>query len=133
VYHSDEGFGIHKSYAHPDSTSEELNLFGTTGFTDDIEGISIYKTTATTGYILVSDQQANKFRVFLREGEPGNPHAHPEAGEISMSTIESDGSEVTSARLPGYPKGLFVAMTDNGTFEYYRWEDLEQALTQRRE
>ncbi|MBX2896853.1 MAG: phytase [Cyclobacteriaceae bacterium] len=123
VYHSDEGHGIHKSYAHPDSSNVELALFGTTGFTEDIEGISIYKFKDGTGYILVSDQQANQFRVFPREGLT-NPHIHPEVAVIKTSTSESDGSDVTSRSLPGFPNGLFVAMSDDKTFQYYRWEDL---------
>jgi 3-phytase len=123
VYHSDEQHGIHKSYAHPDSSNIELALFGTTGFTSDIEGISIYKLDAATGYILVSDQQADKFRVFPREGMNG-VHNHPEITAIHVSTEESDGSDVTSRALPGFLKGLFVAMSDDGTFQYYRWEDI---------
>lgn len=124
VYHSDETFGVHKSYAHPDSSNVELALFGTMGFTNDLEGISIYKLTDSTGYILVSDQQANLFRVFPREGSNGQPHAHPELAIIPMATVESDGSDVVSAALPGFRHGLFVAMTDDGTFHYYAWEDL---------
>jgi len=124
VYHSDEMFGIHKSYAHPDSSNVELALFGTSGFTADIEGISIYKLTSTTGYLLVSDQQANQFRIFPREGNKTNPHQHNEIAVIRTATLESDGSDVTSTALPGFPHGLFVAMTDDGTFQYYAWEDI---------
>ena len=87
--------GIHKSYAHPDSSNVELALFGTTGFTEDIEGISIYKTGLETGYIIVSDQQANRFRFFPREGVNGN-HNHPELKFVNASTVESDGSDITS-------------------------------------
>ncbi|NJM24783.1 MAG: phytase [Bacteroidia bacterium] len=124
VYHSDEMHGIHKSYAHPDSSNVELALFGSTGFTEDVEGISIYKLTDTTGYILVSDQQANLFRVFPREGTKGNPHLQEEIVALPLSTLESDGSDVTSVALPGFQHGLFVAMSTNGTFQLYRWEDL---------
>jgi 3-phytase len=122
VYHSDEQYGIHKSYAHPDSSGIELALFGTSGFTSDIEGISIYKTGYSTGYILVSDQQADKFRLFPREGFNAS-HNHPEIKVVQASTHESDGSDVTSHPLPGFPRGLFVAMSNGGTFQYYRWED----------
>lgn len=124
VYHSDEMHGIHKSYAHPDSSNTELALFGTQGFTEDIEGISIYKLTDTTGYIVVSDQQADMFRVFPREGSGTNPHSHQEIVALSVSTRESDGSDVSSRSLPDFPHGLFVAMSADGTFQLYRWEDL---------
>lgn len=124
VYHSDEQHGIHKSYAHPDSTSRELALFGTTGFQEDIEGISIYKLDNQRGYLLVSDQQAGTFRVFPREGTASNPHDHPELAALVLAVVESDGSDVTSRALPGFSKGLFVAMTDDGTFQYYDWRTL---------
>lgn len=124
IYHSDEQFGIHKSYAHPDSTNKELALFGTTGFTSDIEGISIYTMKNNTGYLVVSDQQANKFRFFPREGTKEDKHEHPEIYVVSTATMESDGNDVSSRSLPGFPHGLFVAMTDDGTFQLYKWEDL---------
>lgn len=124
VYYSDEGAGIRKYYAHPDSSRTELAFFGTTGFTDNHEGISIYKHQDGTGYIIVSDQQANQFRIFPREGTATDKHDHPLIKAIRTSTNESDGSEVTSIGLPGFPKGLFVAMSDNKTFQFYRWEDL---------
>lgn len=124
VYCSDENVGIRKYYAHPDSSNRELALFGTTGFADNHEGISIYKHDDGTGYILVSDQRANQFHVFPREGTADNPHEHPELKVIKTSTTESDGSEVTSVSLPDFPQGLFVAMSDDRTFQIYRWEDL---------
>jgi 3-phytase len=130
VYHSDEQYGIHKSYAHPDSSTVELALFGTSGFTSDIEGISIYKTGSTTGYILVSDQQADQFRVFLREGL-NHKHNHPELTAFAVSTHESDGSEITSVALPGYAGGLFVAMSDNKTFQYYQGTAIIEAIKKR--
>jgi 3-phytase len=43
---------------------------------------------------------------------------------IDVSTIESDGSEVTPAALPGFPGGLFVAMSNGKVFHYYSWDDL---------
>lgn len=124
VYHSDEMVGIHKSYAHPDSSNVELALFGTSGFTEDVEGISIYKGENGNGFIIVSDQQANEFRIFPREGTGGALHDHPELYAVKTSTVESDGSDITSIALPGFPKGLFVAMSDDGTFQFYSAEGL---------
>ncbi|UCE08833.1 MAG: phytase [bacterium] len=127
VYYSDEGVGVRKYYADPDAENadQELALFGTEGFAEDHEGISIYKVNDGTGYILVSDQQANAFRIFKREGEPGDPHNHRLVKVVHVSTSESDGSEVTNAVLNDtFPVGLFVAMSDNRTFHYYSWADI---------
>ena len=131
VYYSDEHFGVRKYYADPDKGDEELAQFARNGFADDREGISIYKTGPETGYILVSDQGANQFRVFPREGSAENPHEHPLIATIPVTAMSSDGSEAASVALgTDFPKGLFVAMSDNKTFEIYDWRDLEQHITQ---
>lgn len=120
VYYSDETVGVRKYYAHPDSTGKELALFARTGFTEDHEGISIYKTSAKKGYILVSDQQANQFHVFRREGEPADKHKHELIKIIKTQTNESDGSEIISYKLnKRFKNGLFVAMSNNKTFHFY--------------
>ncbi|SKB47478.1 3-phytase [Parapedobacter luteus] len=125
VYYSDEQVGVRKYYADPQKGNEELALFATEGFKDDHEGISIYKTSDSTGYILVSDQSANRFKVYSREGTAENPHAHSLIADIKTSTNQSDGSDVVSIPLNAdFKHGLFVAMSDDKTFQYYRWEDI---------
>ncbi len=127
VYYSDENYGVRKYHADPAAkdAEDQLAVFGQDGFAEDREGISIYRTGPRTGYILVSDQQNNAFRVYLREGAPGKPHEHTFLKSIDVSTIESDGSEVTSVPLgPNFPSGLFVAMTNGKMFHYYSWDDL---------
>ena len=127
VYYSDESFGVRKYAADPDApdAGKELAVFGTTGYAHDHEGISFYKFTNGTGYILVSDQQADRFRIYKREGEPGRPHEHTLVKTVPVSAIDSDGSEVTSLALgPKFPHGLFVAMSLGKVFHYYAWEDV---------
>ena len=53
--------------------------------------------------------------VFPREGNENKIHDHPLIKTIYSSTIESDGSDIISTPLPGFPHGLFV-MSDNKTF-----------------
>lgn len=133
VYYSDEKYGVHKYAADPDApdANKELALFGTTGFASDLEGISIYKDPAHpgTGYILVSNQQADTFRIFPREGTAaGGVNDHPLVASVRLSTKESDGSDVTSVPLGGaFPDGLFVAMSTDRTFQYYAWPDVARA------
>lgn len=124
IYYSDEGVGIRKYYANPDSTNSELAIFASKEFKSDIEGISIYKKKNGKGYILVSDQQANQFHIFPREGTKKNPNEHPLLKTIKTMTLESDGSDVTSQTLPNFPKGLFVAMSNPKVFQFYRWKDI---------
>lgn len=127
VYYSDETFGVRKYAADPEApdAGRELATFGTSGYASDHEGISIYKFANGTGYLLVSDQQANQFRLYKREGEPGKPHEHALVKTVPVSAIESDGSEVTSLALgPKFPHGLFVAMSNGKVFHYYSWDQI---------
>jgi len=121
VYYSDEGVGIRKYYADPENGNQELALFGTGSFKEDNEGISIYTLTDSTGFILVSDQQDHSFHIYPREGTTENPHAHPMLRKQYVAARESDGSEIISIPLlPDFPFGLFVAMSDDKTFHFYR-------------
>lgn len=131
VYYSDEQFGVRKYAADPDApdAGRELAQFGTTGFAEDQEGISIYRRAGVpgAGYVIVSNQSADTFRIFPREGVAGRPHDHRLRASVRLSTRESDGSDVTSVALPGFPGGLFVAMSTDRTFHFYAWDDLARA------
>jgi len=124
VYYSDEQTGIRKYYADPERGNEELALFGQGEYKEDNEGISIYKFKNGTGYILVSDQSANRFNIYPREGSKGNPHLHDRITSVPVSTDQSDGSDVTSISLPHFKGGLFAAMSTDKTFQFYRWRDI---------
>ena len=132
IYYSDEQFGIRKYYADPaKNNNQELALFGQKEFKADNEGIAIYKKSATEGYILVSNQQANTFMVYPREGANGNINEYPLLAEIPTSTIECDGADVTAVNLGGaFKNGLFVAMSNGMTFQYYAWDLIQQSIDQ---
>lgn len=125
IYYSDEQVGVKQYYADPAKGNEQLALFATEGFKEDHEGISIYKLTDSTGYIMVSDQGANRFQIFSREGTKANPFEHKHLKTVPVIATQSDGSEVVSVKLNDtFKHGLFVAMSDDKTFHYYRWEDI---------
>ncbi|RAJ87984.1 3-phytase [Chitinophaga dinghuensis] len=125
VYYSDEQYGVRQYYADPAKGNEELSQFAKTGFAEDHEGISIFKTAPGKGYILVSDQGANKFQIFRREGTASNPHQHDLLKVVTVKAGHSDGSDVVNIPLnETFKHGLFVVMSDDKTFHYYRWEDI---------
>ena len=130
VIYSDEQFGMRKYWADPaKNNNSELALFGKGDFKSDNEGIAIYKKSATEGYILVSNQQANTFMVYPREGAQGNPNEYPLLAEIPTSTIECDGADVTSINLGGvFKNGLFVAMSNGMTFHFYDWDTIQKSI-----
>lgn len=132
VYYSDETHGVRKYHADPDApgADEELGVFATEGFEGDNEGISIYETGDSTGYIVVSDQQdTNEFHVYRRKGTPDDPHHHELLTVVTTSAEDTDGIEVTSAALgEQFPGGLLVAMSSDRTFHFYAWADFARAL-----
>jgi 3-phytase len=128
VYYSDEGVGVRKYHADPDSGNAELALLATTGVADDHEGLALYPTGPGTGYLLLSDQGANRLQLFTREGAPGAPHDHRRVAVIPVRARETDGVEVTATPLPGFPQGLLVMMSNRGAFHYYDWRDVARHL-----
>ncbi len=133
VYYADERDGVCKYYADPDHprASEELARFATTGFDGDREGIAIYTTGRSTGYIVCVDQRKEDSVLFLypREGTPSGPHDHPLVAVIHTGADDTDGIEVTSRSMGReFPSGLLVSMNSKGkNFLYYRWEQIERA------
>jgi len=135
VYYSDEQVGVRKYYADPDAkeADTQLGMICTSDYLEDNEGISIYEVDDTTGYVIVSDQSANRFRIYTREGVPADPEENTPAEPhnqklvkiVNVMTNNSDGSEVTNVVLSDkFPGGMFVAMSDNKTFQYYSWADI---------
>jgi 3-phytase len=119
IYASDETVGVRKYHAHPDSGDVELAFFADTDVKSDHEGISIYKKPDGTGYLLLSDQQGRRFNIYTREGN------NTFIRSVDVLARESDGSDITHIPLNDtFAQGLFVAMSDDKTFHYYRVEDI---------
>lgn len=123
VYYSDEGFGVRKYHADPDhpEAARELAVVGGTGFAGDHEGIAVRDEGGDAGVIAVSNQQAGTIRLFAAAGD------HRFLGAARISARETDGCEVSSGPLPGFPGGLFVAMSTDRTFHLYAWDELVAA------
>ena len=125
VYYSDENAGVRKYYAEPEKGDEQLAFFADTGFVSDQEGISIFKNEDGTGYIIVSNQQANSFYIYTREGSSENPHKHELIRIVNSQTQESDGNEICNKPFGDiFPHGLFVAMSEGKTFHLYNARDV---------
>jgi 3-phytase len=126
VYYCDEQVGVRKYYADPEKGNQELSFFGQGDFAVDNEGIAIYKTTADKGYILVSDQGAKQLKVYNRVADHKNGvDKHPLLATIKYLANQTDGIDVVSVPLNSdFKHGLLVAMSDDKTFHYYRWEDI---------
>ncbi len=129
VYYSDEGVGVRKYFADPDSGNVELALFATQHVFDDHEGLAIFERDARTGYFVLSDQGAGRLHVFTREGTANNPHEHTLLAVIPVRALGTDGVEVTSRPVGArFPEGLLVMMSDGGAFHYYDWRDVQRLI-----
>lgn len=133
VYYADERFGIHKWHADPDhpDAAKEVAVLGTDGYQLDREGLAIYETGDATGFLVSSDQipGGTVFKVYRREGAPDAPDVQPILGEVPTPADSTDGLEVTSAALPGFPQGMVIAMNSaDRNFMIFRWEDIDAAL-----
>ncbi|MFW0718352.1 phytase [Pedobacter sp. N23S346] len=125
VYYCDEQYGVRKYYADPAKGNKELALFGQGDFAVDNEGVAIYKTAGNKGYILVSDQGARQLKVYSRTGKADASNQHPLLTTIKYAANQTDGIDVVSVPLNAdFKHGLLVAMSDDKTFHFYRWEDL---------
>ncbi len=134
VYYSDETVGIRQYRVDPDApnANTELALFGTSGFVSDHEGIGIYEQTDSTGFLLVSDQQGHRLRVFAREGKPGAPFDHALLAVIPVDAVETDGVDVTNRNLgPTFPEGMVVMMSTDRTFHFYDWRQVRERISRR--
>ena len=135
VYYSDEQTGIRKYFADPSKNdNNEIAIFGQNDFKSDNEGIAIYKKTESTGYILVSNQQANTFVVYTREENSNQKNKHIKIAEIPVSTIECDGADATSINLnKDFSKGMLVAMSNGMTFHYYDWNLIQKEIDKQKD
>lgn len=133
VYYSDETVGIRKYYADPEKGNDELALFGTEDFKRDHEGITLYKTSKTEGYILVSDQQTNNFIVYPREGSNG-ANQHEMIAKIPFSTVECDGADAVNFNFGNnYTNGIFVAMSNGNVFHIYDWNIIQKEIDKQKQ
>jgi 3-phytase len=132
LYYSDEGAGIRKYKADPDSrdAATEVALFGATDYRGDREGLAIYSTGHNTGFIISTDQieGGSRYILYPREGTAGNPHRHDPVAVIEPGADGTDGIEATSAALDArFPDGLLVTMNSGAkNFLLFAWKPVSR-------
>jgi 3-phytase len=129
VYYADERHGIHKWHADPDhpDAATELAVFGTSGYQRDREGLALYIQPGGAGFLVSTDQipGGSVFKFYPRAGTAGAPHNHVVVHEVRTTVDETDGIEVTSSPLPGFPEGILVAMNSGPrNFALIEWSRL---------
>ncbi|HEX5764877.1 MAG TPA: phytase, partial [Woeseiaceae bacterium] len=142
LYVGEEGNALWKYSAEPDAGADRVMIdsTGDNGHLDaDVEGVALWIGENGTGYLVASNQGADNYAVYRREGDNeyvGHFHiiANPEPGIDGAS--ETDGLEVTSTPLGNrYPAGLLVvqdgrniAPEEPQNFKFVSWQDVAHAL-----
>jgi 3-phytase len=108
VYVAVESKGVWEAGGEPTDAAGKLVIkVGENGLHGDVEGLAIFRLADQKGYLLVSDQGRNTFRVYRREG------SHEYVGSfVVKGAADTDGMEVVSTGLgPKFPNGLFLCHT----------------------
>ena len=128
VYYSDEQYGVRKYNVDPaNNHTSQIGFINTTNvWVGDSEGLAIYSTSDTTGYLIIVDQIANGSIFHLYERQGNNAFVH----SIRTYADSTDGIDVTSVSLnEQFPKGLLIVMNEIGkNFLMYDWRLIDNGL-----
>lgn len=109
LYIGEEKGGVWKFGAEPDAPNQGTLIakVGEHGMKGDVEGLAILPQGPRNGYLVVSDQGQNRFKIYQREA----PHTF--VGDFAIEGAEdSDGIEICPVNLgPGFPNGVFACHT----------------------
>lgn len=132
LYVGQEDKGVWKFSAEPEGGQQGklIHRVGEHGLKNDVEGLAIYYAAGGKGYLIVSSQGNNTFKVYRREGD--NEFVltvDPKEGKID-DVNDTDGIAVTNrATSRQFAKGMFIAQdgsnkTGKQNFKIYAWEDI---------
>jgi|HigsolmetaAR201D_1030396.scaffolds.fasta_scaffold13474_2 3-phytase len=138
LYLAEEDVGIWKYGAEPNAgtTRTQIDAVGSKGnLTADVEGLAIYKTGNTTGYLIASNQGDNSYVIYDRAGNNRYIATFKIGASATIDAVtETDGLDVTSANLgPNFPRGMLVVQDGNNrpcnqNFKYVPWHTIAAAV-----
>ncbi|NRA28637.1 MAG: phytase [Parvularculaceae bacterium] len=109
---------------------------GESGIAADVEGLTLWLgTDPTSGYLIASSQGNNTYAVYDRRGETFITRFSVGKGDTVDGTEETDGIDVTSAPLPGFPAGVLIIQDGfndpegHQNFKLVDWRDVEPLIT----
>ncbi|MBN2174687.1 MAG: phytase [Bacteroidales bacterium] len=138
IYIGKEAAGIWKFDAEPEGSTIGVFIENSSeqnpNIKYDIEGLAIYDSGNGEGFLVASSQGNYSYAVFERQ--KNNKYLGSfriTDGEID-GTEETDGIEITSIPLPGFPKGILAVQDGynydgrkkkSQNFKLISWEDVE--------
>jgi 3-phytase len=145
AYFGEEDKGIWKVGAEPGSPSKPA-FVGNSGKENpniayDVEGLCIYPTSDSTGYLIASSQGNNSYAVFERQGANRYLGSFAIGGGDIDGTFDTDGIEVSAANFGGaFSQGFFVAQDGANTdadgralaqnFKLVSWDTISSIIHQ---
>jgi 3-phytase len=119
VYFAEEAVAVHKYPAEPSGV--KISTFAIDdGISGDREGMALYACNDGTGYLLLSSQGNDQFKVYEREGS----NAFVKSFETDNS-FGADGLDVSSHAIPGFQNGFAVIHNELGSnYFMYDWADI---------
>ncbi|MFT4678764.1 MAG: 3-phytase [Flavobacteriales bacterium] len=136
-YIAEETIGIWKYGARPEDGEERVLIDSVSGpnLTAAVEGLCIYYTGDSTGYLLSSSQNADDFQVYRRESDNEFLGSFEIDASVNVDGVyHADGIDVLSYPLGSmYPSGVFIThdlSNDDGYSNYktVHWGDIADAL-----
>lgn len=134
LYLGEEDHGIWRFGAEPDSTDQAF-LVDTVGSSqlgnDDVEGLAIYSSGNTSGFLIASSQGTHSYALYDRTGD-NSPRGTFRiiSGPNIDNVSETDGLEASSVGLGSlYPEGILVVQDDKNegftkNFKIVSWKDI---------
>ena len=144
LYIGEEDIALWRFGAEPGASDKRIavaRVKDNPALKDDLEGVAIWAGPKGRGYLVVSSQGNNTYAVFERQGANrylGSFAIAPNGAGVD-GVSETDGLDVTSAALPGFPAGLLVTQdgynvspSDNQNFKFVSWRDVAAKLDLKR-
>lgn len=140
LYVGEEDYGIWKAKYEDGAflaPSRVIEISPANGVAADIEGLTLYKTGAATGYLIASSQGNDSYAVFKREGDNAFVGRFKIVSSATVDgTGETDGIDAVSAPLgPDYPHGALVVQDGYNdpegsaqNFKIVDWREIEKAM-----
>ena len=131
IYVSEESQGVWEVGGEPEDPApgKIVIRIGENGLTGDIEGLAIYHQPGGAGYLIVSNQGKDNFKVYQRAG------THEFVGTFAIQGAKkTDGLDVSNANLgPQFPNGLFACHTGEGNCPVLitPWKNIAEAVLHR--
>ena len=111
-----------------------------TGLAPDVEGLAIYPTGKTSGYLLASSQQISRFFVYDRNSTEFITSFQVTDGDHIDGVSHTDGLDVSPTPYnPVFPRGILVTQDNDNVdgsqlrtqnFKIISWEPVQQLIEQ---